>query len=107
VVAADVPYDADFTSSIAFSLPKGAIKLRSPRATELVAAVARSSLVVTDDSGIARMARGLGSPAINLGFPPREIGSVPQDPANRDIDAVYLRACHLLQTSRTGALIRG
>jgi len=106
VVAADVPYSADFTSRIAFLLPRDAIKLRSPRAAELVAAVARSSLVVTDDSGIARMAARQGSPVIDIGTPPATAGSGPSASANRDFEAVYQEACHLLQTSRTGALFR-
>jgi ADP-heptose:LPS heptosyltransferase len=106
VIAADVPLTNDFTSTIDSSLPD-AIKLRSPRAVELVAAVARSSLVVTDDSGIARMARGLGTPAIDLGASARGAGpaSHPNDDA-RDIEAVYRQACLQLQTSRTGALFR-
>jgi ADP-heptose:LPS heptosyltransferase len=102
VVAADAPSTTDFSNHMAMALPRDAIKLRSPRAVELIAAAARSSLVVTDDSGIARMARGLGTPAIDLG------GSVrpPSGDAGRDIETVYRQACLMLQTSRTGALFQ-
>jgi len=105
VVAADVPYSADFAARIAFLLPRQAVKLRSPRAAELVAAVARSSLVVTDDSGVARMAAGQGTPVIDLGTPLGG-GGMPPASARRDLEAVYQEACHLLKASRTGALFR-
>jgi ADP-heptose:LPS heptosyltransferase len=105
VIVADVPYSSDFTGSIGALLPKEAVKLRAPRAGELVAAVARSSLVVTDDSGVAQMAGSLGTPVIDVGFPQggvRQHGS-----SGREIEVVYQQACHLLQTSRTGGLFRG
>jgi ADP-heptose:LPS heptosyltransferase len=104
VVVADAPSTTDFTSRMALSLPRDAIKLRSPRAVELIAAVARSSLAVTDDSGIARMASGLGTPAIDLGA--TGAAASPSTQAARDIEAVYRQACLMLQTSRTGALFR-
>ena len=105
VVAADVPFTNDFTNSISLALPKESIKLRSPRAAELVAAVARSSLVVTDDSGVARMANGLGTPAIDLAAG-SSAGNRSSSLRSRDTEAVYQEACHLLQASRTGALFR-
>jgi ADP-heptose:LPS heptosyltransferase len=106
VVAADVPYSSDFTGSIGTLLPKEAIKLRAPRAGELVAAVARSSLLVTDDSGVAGMAGGLGTPVIDVGNPGSSNDRGPGGTDNRDIEAVYEQACHLLLTSRTGGLFR-
>jgi ADP-heptose:LPS heptosyltransferase len=105
VVAADAPSTGDFTNSIAVSLPREAIKLRSPRAVEFVAAVARSSLVVTDDSGVARMSRGLGTPTLDLGTQAGVAGSASAR-VNREIESVYQEACRMLQTSRTGALFK-
>jgi ADP-heptose:LPS heptosyltransferase len=105
VIAADVPYSSDFTGRIGVLLPKEAVKLRAPRAAELVAAVARSSLVVTDDSGIAEMAGGLGTPVIDVGA--AQGSGRAHDSSSRGIEAVYQDACHLLQTSRTGGLFRG
>src|SRR5262249_40186231 len=106
VVAADVPYTSDFNGAMALLLPREAIKIRSPRAAELIAAVARSSLVVTDDSGVARMASGLGTPAIDLGPSTGTLSGGTSRPSNRQIETVYQEACHLLQNSRTGVLFR-
>jgi ADP-heptose:LPS heptosyltransferase len=105
VIAADVPSTTEFTTRLGLTLPREAIKLRSPRSAELIAAVARSSLVVTDDSGIARMAGGLGTFAIDLGTSGKRAGG-PSDPARRRIEAVYQEACRMLQNSRTGALFQ-
>jgi len=105
VIAADVPYSSDFTGSIGALLPKEAVKLRAPRAGELVAAVARSSLVVTDDSGVAEMAGGLGTPVIDVGVP--QGGVSKPGSSSWEIESVYQQACHLLLTSRTGGLFRG
>src|SRR5215467_14637496 len=97
VIAADVPYSSDFTGSIGALLPKEAVKL--------LAAVARSSLVVTDDSGVAEMAGGLGTPVIDVGVP--QGGVSKPGSSSREIESVYQQACHLLLTSRTGGLFRG
>jgi len=105
VIAADVPYSSDFTGSIGTLLPKEAIKLRAPRAAELVAAVARSSLLVTDDPGVAGMARALGSPVVEVGSSAGRARNGPSG-GQADIESVYEQACHLLLTSRTGGLFR-
>jgi ADP-heptose:LPS heptosyltransferase len=106
VVAADVPYTSDFTGNIGTLLPKEAIKLRAPKAAELVAAVARSSLVVTDDSGVAGMAGGLGTPVIDVSSAAGPMDRGASGTHNRDIERVYDEACHLLLASRTGGLFR-
>jgi ADP-heptose:LPS heptosyltransferase len=66
VVAADEPSDDSFTDAIGPLLPKGAIKLAEPRALELAAAVARASILVTDDQAISALALDLGTPVLEV-----------------------------------------
>jgi ADP-heptose:LPS heptosyltransferase len=66
IVAADEPCDDAFTGAVSSLLPSGAIKLAEPRALELVAAVARASLVITDEPGIAQIASELSTPVIEI-----------------------------------------
>ena len=66
VAAIDAPYDKSFTSRISGILPTGSISLKLPRAAQVVAALARASLLVTDDPGLAHAAISMGTPAIEL-----------------------------------------
>lgn len=66
IVAADEPSDDAFTGAVSSLLPPGAIRLAEPRAMELVAAVARASLVITDEPGIAQIASELSTPVIEI-----------------------------------------
>ncbi len=66
VVASDDPYRRGFTNALNSALPKGAIKLSAPRAIELLAAMARASIFVTDDAGLAQVATDLGAPTLEI-----------------------------------------
>jgi ADP-heptose:LPS heptosyltransferase len=66
IVAADEPSDSAFTRAVSALLPPGTIKLAEPRAMELIAAIARSSIVITDEPAIARIASELATPVIEI-----------------------------------------
>lgn len=108
VVAVDVPYDTAFTSRVAGLLPETAIKVSSPRAFEVVSAVARASLLLTDDTGLARTGVGLGTPVIELTDAARAGGDHRhlRVDAGASVDDVYLPACEILQRSRTESLFQ-
>ena len=107
IVAVDEPGDSDFTDLIGAMLPEGAITLRQARAVEAVAAIARASLIITDDAGAAEMATDLAAPALEIArFKPE-----PRLPKNRRViysaaparvttDEVYELASEMLQESR-------
>ena len=66
VVAADEPSDSAFTRAVSELLPNGAIKLSEPRSMELISAIARASIVVTDEPAIAQVASELSTPVIEI-----------------------------------------
>jgi len=66
IVAADQPADDAFTAALIPLLPAAAIKFAEPSALELIAAIARSSIVVTDDAGVAQVATELHTPVIEV-----------------------------------------
>lgn len=66
IVAADEPTDHSFTRALSALLPPGTIKLAEPRALELIAAIARSSIVITDEPAIAQIASELSTPVIEI-----------------------------------------
>jgi ADP-heptose:LPS heptosyltransferase len=66
IVAADEPTDHTFTRAVSAGLPPGSIKLTEPRALELIAAISRASIVITDAPAIAQIASELGTPVIEI-----------------------------------------
>ncbi len=107
IVAIDEPGDNTFTGIIMPLLPKDAIELREARAVEVVAAIARASIVITDDAGVAEMASDLGAPALELSrFKPSsdlpKSRRVVHAPALARIttDEVYEMASEMIQESR-------
>lgn len=66
IVSADEPSDHSFTQAVSPWLPPGAIKLAEPRALELIAAIARASIVITDEPEIAQIASELSTPVIEI-----------------------------------------
>src|SRR5437763_183740 len=114
VVALDEPGDAAFTAAVGALLPKTAIKLTSPRSLQLAAAVARASLVVTDASGVARMATEAGTPVIEI--TEAQSARRPASDFHRllrgasrlrvSADEVYDLACTLIQASRSAQLFQ-
>jgi ADP-heptose:LPS heptosyltransferase len=109
-VVADIPYTSDFTAAMLPLLPKDAIKLRSPRAVEVVAAIARATMVVTDDSGIARFAARFGTPAIDMaGADSTRFGDLVFGVNGNTLattDEVFNVACEVMQKSRTATLFQ-
>src|SRR5215471_3856491 len=65
-VVADQPSDDSLIRGVEALLPQGAIKLSEPRAFEVFAAIARASVVITDDPAIAQIAEELSTPAIEI-----------------------------------------
>jgi len=114
VVASDEPGDAAFTAAVGPLLPKSAIKLETPRALQLAAAIARASLVITDAAGAAQMADDLGTPVIEITEEPGASRSTVNPhrlvcaPSRSRIttDEVYEPACTLIQSSRSAQLFR-
>ncbi len=111
VIAVDEPSDKSFTESASALLPQTAIKLASPRALELAAAIARASLIVTDEPGLARMAADMGTPVIEiaeahskspLAKPHRMVQGSSR--ARVGTDEVYEIACEVIQDSRSASL---
>jgi ADP-heptose:LPS heptosyltransferase len=107
IIALDEPGDSTFTDMVDGLLPPDAIRLRQPRAVEGVAAIARASLVLTDEAGVAEMATDLKAPALEIArFKPeaglaktrRVIHSAA--PARITTDEVYELASEMLQQSR-------
>ncbi|MFL6213617.1 MAG: glycosyltransferase family 9 protein [Blastocatellia bacterium] len=114
VVALDEPGDAGFTAAVNGLLPKSAIKLATPRALQLAAAIARASLVITDAAGVAQMANDLGTPVIEITEDsgasrptpiPHHVICAPS-PTRITTDEVYEPACALIQSSRSAQLFR-
>lgn len=113
VLAMDEPTDQAFTKAIGGMLPQGAIKLVTPRALEVAAAVARSSLVVTDDSGLAQLASEFDTPVLEISESRLES---PSAGARRTVhaasrarvtaDEAYEVATEMLLMSRTVSLIQ-
>jgi len=104
-VPADEPGDRTFTSVLEALLPKTAIKLAEPRAVELMAAVARASVLITDERNLAAVASGMGTPVIDVAGPARA-RSLRGPQFSVTIDEVYEEACEILQESRSAGLFR-
>jgi len=66
IVAADEPSDDTFTRAVGAQLPSSAIRLAEPRALELIAGIARASIVITDEQAIAQIASELGTRVIEI-----------------------------------------
>lgn len=112
IVAADQPGDREFTDAVGKRFSAGKSLLVEPRAPFLIAALARASIVITDDGAIAEAAATLGTPAIEIAdsrteaSPPSKRHRVVR--ANRgtaaSTDEVYEIACEMIQESRSASL---
>ena len=112
IIAADEPSDETFTDAANAFLPPGAIKLGKPRALELMAAIARASIVITDEAGIALIASELSTPVVEIvdaisptseGFATHRIAKG-STRARVSTDEVYDLACEMIQESRSPSL---
>ena len=109
VVAADEPSDRGLTTALEGLLPKTAINLAAPRALELMAAVARASVLITDEPNLAAAASEMGTPVINVTRP--SLGAARRSAhglkfAGATTDEVYDEACAVLQESRSSSLFQ-
>ncbi|MEK6325344.1 MAG: hypothetical protein AABN33_27200 [Acidobacteriota bacterium] len=114
IIAVDEPSDRAFTGAVSALLPPGAIKLAEPRAHELVAAIARASIVITDEAAIARIASELNTPVIEVAD---AISATPaslrahriakgSSRARVSTGEVYDIACEMIQESRSPSLFQ-
>ena len=109
ILAADEPSDRSFTAALEGLLPRGAIRLAEPRALELMAAVARASVLITDEPNLAAAASEMGTPVINLTLPfpgPGRRAAAEAMLASATTDEVYDEACEILQESRSSSLFQ-
>ncbi|HEY7545865.1 MAG TPA: hypothetical protein VID27_13320, partial [Blastocatellia bacterium] len=82
ILAMDEPHNKLFTDSINAFLPRGAIRVAQPQGKDFFAAIARASLLVTDDRGVARAAAEMATPVLEIA----EAGARPQSNVHRIID---------------------
>jgi ADP-heptose:LPS heptosyltransferase len=113
IIAVDEPSDKAFTEAVSALLPQTAIKLAQPRASELAAAVARASLVITDECGLAQVAIEMGTPVIEISDNSTAQSSSTahrlaqgSSRARVTTDEVYEIACEMLQSSRSASLFQ-
>jgi hypothetical protein len=110
----DEPGDKLFTAVMGPLLPKAAIRLAAPRAVQFAAAIARSSLVITDAPAVAGLSAGLGTPVIevseagNESSPASEVHRIISGSSRARVstDEVYDLASVLIQTVRSSQLFR-
>ncbi len=112
VVAADEPSGDSFTNATSALLPPSAIKFARPRALELLAAIARASIVITDEPGLAQVASELGTPVVEIADTisasamPSSTHRILEGSSRKRVstDEVYETACELIQDSRSASL---
>lgn len=114
IVAADEPFDDTFTEAIGPFLSANAIKLAEPDALELLAALARASIVITDAPSIANLASEAGTPVIEVadGRSTRDSRSSTHrviygsSRSQVSTDEVFELASQMIQSSRTSSLFQ-
>lgn len=114
VIAADEPSERAFTDIIGTLLPAGSLKLVEPSAFEFIAAIARSSLAITDQPMIAGIASELGTPVIEIAdtvtnkFAGSAEHRVLKSSSRKRIsaDQVFDAACELIHKGRSSALFQ-
>jgi ADP-heptose:LPS heptosyltransferase len=112
IVAIDQPASDKFTEAAGSMIPRGAVKIASPRAYEMLAAVARASLVITDEPGLAQAALDLGAPALEVAERPAKGGDrfhrtvSGASRARIPVEEVYTVACQMIQESRSSYLFQ-
>jgi len=118
VVVADEPHRRAFTNAVGQSMPKGSIKMASPQAIELLAAIARASIFITDEAGIADAATDFGTPVLEVAEASQVAGrdNAAQSKNHRIVDGasraritveeVYEIAAGMIQENRSSMLFR-
>jgi ADP-heptose:LPS heptosyltransferase len=110
VLAMDDPHSRAFSDSVNAFLPRGAIRISQPEGKDFFAAIARASLLVTDDRLVARASAEIATPVVELA----ESASTPSSGAHRiiegasrtriTVDEVYEAASEMLQRNRSSVL---
>src|SRR5215510_8127481 len=113
IVIADEPYDNALTRRLGGWLPSGAIKLVQPRASEVFAAIARATVVITDEAVIAQIASELSTPAIEIRD---SLTTMRSSPSHRivtgssrgrvSVQEVFDVACEMIQENRSRSLFQ-
>ena len=113
IVVADEPSDNALTRSVDAWLPSGAIKLVQPRASEVFAAIARASVVITDEAAIAQIASELSTPAIEI---KDSLTTMRSSSSHRivsgssrgkvSVEEVFDVACEMIQENRSRSLFQ-
>jgi len=114
IVVADEPSDRSFTTALGPVLLPGTIKLVEPRAIELAAAIARASIVITDEAGVAGIASEMNTPVIEIADTLSAASA--SSPTHRVVkgssrarvstDEVYDITCEAIQESRSHSLFQ-
>jgi len=114
IIAADEPSDSAFTDALRALLVAGITTVAEPRAVELVAAIARASIAITDEHAIAQIASELGTPVIEIAdiasghsIKSRSHRILAASSRKRvTIDEVYGTASEMIQESRSPSLFQ-
>ncbi len=113
MVAVDEPFANEFTTAIKNLLPPKSVVLTAPTALQFAAAMARSSLVITDDRGVAKMAADFDAPVIEIADSPSAYAKgadhrviVSSSLSRVTTEAVFETASELIQAGRTASLLK-
>lgn len=93
VVFIDTPREGKDAHTLAATLGGSVLGVGAPPAGRYLAAIARASVVLTDDAGTAQIATYLGAPAVLAA-------------GELTAEAAFDAACKLVRRERTGALFR-
>lgn len=113
IVAIDEPDGNRFTKAIKAQLPPNAGIVAAPSAGEFIAALARASVVITDERGVAKTAADLDSPVIEIadsdspyahGKSYRVIESSSRFRVS--VEEVMEAAYEMIQTGRTASVLK-
>jgi ADP-heptose:LPS heptosyltransferase len=113
IVVVDEPLSNEYTKTMKPFLPVKAAVLASPTAMQFAAAIARSSLVITDERGVAKMAADFDAPVIEIADSQSAYAHdhgycvlVSSSPSRVTTEAVFEAASELIQSGRTASLLR-
>jgi ADP-heptose:LPS heptosyltransferase len=113
IVVADEPSDNSLTQRLDGWLPLGAIKLVQPRALEVFAAIARASVVITDEVAIAQIASELSTPAIEIRDSLSRMAATSShrivsgsSRGKVSVEEVFDVACEMIQENRSRSLFQ-
>jgi ADP-heptose:LPS heptosyltransferase len=112
IVVLDEPGDEAFTDAVGNLVPARSVKLVSPRAVEVAAAISRSSLLITDDAGVAVLAESVGTPVLEVADEPPPPGISERHRviwggirSRVSTEEVFEASVQMLQKARTSTLI--